>query len=98
MNKTGLLVRMSYRGTEFAVLHTDESRDDVLILSGELVSAHERDGEIVEFQIPREETEVRLARVSPFGWMLVNETTGRAWTAGVPYPNNGATVELPLEL
>ncbi len=90
------LIRTSYDGNEFNVIFEQEN-DGIRILKGFIA------GPMVDpcvdplnFQIPASEIELRLALICPFGWMLVNEETGQAWTADVSYPQNGAKVELPL--
>jgi len=90
------VVRISYQGEELAIL-SDEEKGGLRILKGNIVGSmgrlYQRD---VEFQIPLEKKDLRLALISPFGWVLVDEKTGKAWMVDVSFPNNTVKVPLPL--
>jgi len=89
------LIRVSYRGFELAVV-SNKKKGEVRILNGSIVKQERTEEKSIEFQIPVTETEVRLALVAPYAWILVNEKTGDGYTSDVIYPNCKVKIELPL--
>jgi hypothetical protein len=95
MQINDLRIHDSYRGEELVPIHSMRL-GDTFIINGRIIIRVGILEDSIRFQVPCDEKELRLARVIPHGWVLVNEKTMDAWKADADIPINRVKITQSL--